>query len=268
MSLGPIDSTTAPATPLVVAIDGPAASGKSSTAQWVARELGFLHADSGALYRAATAARLREGGDPADWTEGSVLAAASRLVTIAPGRTTFTCLLDGMEVEEELRGEAVTRLVSRVAQMPRVRAWVNERVRELARTHSIVVDGRDIGTVVFPDAGLKIFLVADSWERARRRLVQRLERAPTEAEIAEETDRLVQRDAQDATQTVQARNAVLIDTTHLTQPEQVERIVALARAVQRGGGHQPGTGGSAAADSAAADAAAGDPVPGGERARP
>ncbi len=230
--------------PLVVAIDGPAASGKSSTAQWVARELGFLHADSGALYRAATAARLRQGGDPAAWTEGSVLEAAARAVTVAPGRTTFVCLLDGEEAEDELRGEEVTRLVSLVARMPAVREWVNERVREVARTHSIVVDGRDIGTVVFPDAGLKVFLVADSWERARRRLVQRLRRAPTEAEIAEETDRLVHRDAQDATQTVQARDAVLIDTTHLTQPEQVERIVALARAVQRGSGRSSEGGGA------------------------
>ncbi|HEY0970287.1 MAG TPA: (d)CMP kinase [Gemmatimonadales bacterium] len=230
--------------PLVVAIDGPAASGKSSTAQWVARELGFLHADSGALYRAATAARLRQGGDPEGWSEASVLESAVRLVTVAPGRTTFLCLLDGEEAEEELRGEAVTRLVSLVARMPGVREWVNDRVREVARTNSIVVDGRDIGTVVFPDAELKIFLVADSWERARRRLVQRLGRAPAEAEIAEETDRLVRRDAQDATQTVQAPDAVLIDTTHLTQPEQVERIVALARAVQRGAGRLSGAPGA------------------------
>lgn len=220
--------------PLVVAIDGPAASGKSSTAQWVARELGILHADSGALYRAATAARLRAGGDPAEWSEASVLDAAARHVGIAPGTTTFRSLLDGVPAEEELRGEAVTRLVSRVAQMPGVRGWVNAKIREVARTHAIVVDGRDIGTAVFPDAALKVFLVADPWERARRRLVQRLGRAPVQAEIAEETDRLVHRDAQDATQTRQAADAVLIDTTYLTQREQVERIVALARAVERG----------------------------------
>jgi cytidylate kinase len=84
---------------------------------------------------------------------------------------------------------------------------------------------------VFPEADLKVFLVADPWERARRRLVQRLGRGPTDAEIAEETDAIVQRDAKDATQTVQATDAVLIDTTYLTQAEQVERIVALARAV-------------------------------------
>ena len=99
----------------------------------------------------------------------------------------------------------------------------------------MVVDGRDIGTVVFPDATLKIFLIADSWERARRRLLQRLDRRPTDAEIAEETERLVQRDAKDALQTVQAADAVLIDSTSLTQPDQVERIVALANAVTHRG---------------------------------
>jgi len=95
------------------------------------------------------------------------------------------------------------------------------------------VDGRDIGTTVFPDAPLKIFLVADPWERARRRLTQRLSRRPTDVEIAAETDLLVQRDSRDATQTVQAKDAVLLDTTYLTQAEQVERIVALARAVSQ-----------------------------------
>ena len=218
----------------VVAIDGPAASGKSSTAQWVARELRFLHADSGALYRAATAARLRDGGDPDGWTEASVLRAAER-VSVVPGETTFVPLLDDLAADDELRGEAVTAQVSRVARMPGVRRWVNEQVRSCARRHDIVVDGRDIGTAVLPDAAVKIFLVADPWERARRRLLQRLGRAPKDAEIAEETDRLVHRDAQDALQTVQAPDAVLIDTTYLTQREQVERIVALVRAAARAG---------------------------------
>ena len=230
--------------PLVVAIDGPAASGKSSTAQWVARELGVLHADSGALYRAATAARLRDDADAERWTEDSVLEAVRR-VSLVPGETTFVPLLDGAAADDELRGDAVTRHVSRVAKMPRVREWVNEQVRACARAHAIVVDGRDIGTAVLPDAAVKIFLVADPWERARRRLLQRLSRAPQESEIAEETDRLVQRDALDALQTVQAPDAILIDTTYLTQREQVERIVALARAVERGGSRGPSTAGDA-----------------------
>jgi cytidylate kinase len=218
----------------VIAIDGPAASGKSSTAQWVADELRFLHVDSGALYRAATALALREGGTPDGWTEALVLELA-RDVSLVPGTTSFVPRIRGAAADEEIRGAEVTKCVSKVAQMPGVRAWVNERVREAAVGHSVVVDGRDIGTVVFPGADLKIFLVADPWERARRRLTQRLGRRPAEAEIAEETERLVQRDSRDATQTVQARDAILLDTTYLTQAEQVERIVALARAVSHRG---------------------------------
>jgi cytidylate kinase len=214
----------------VIAIDGPAASGKSSTAQWVAQQLGYRHVDSGALYRAITAARLRKPDDNDDWTERDVLGEGDR-VRLVPLGTSFAPLIDGERVETELRGSDVTRLVSRVASMPGVRDWVNAQVRLAAVEHDVVVDGRDIGTVVFPDADLKIFLVADSWERARRRLIQRLDRSPTDDEIAEETERLVHRDAKDATQTVQAKDAVLIDTTRLTQEEQVERIVALARAV-------------------------------------
>jgi cytidylate kinase len=214
----------------VIAIDGPAASGKSSTAQWVAQQLGFRHVDSGALYRAATAAQLRRAIPESAWSEEQVCESAGS-IELVPRGTSFAPLIDGKSVDAELRGAEVTRYVSRVASMPRVRQWVNERVREAASQHDVVADGRDMGTTVFPDATLKVFLVADSWERARRRLVQQLGRSPTDEEIAEETDRIVQRDARDATQTVQAKDAVLIDTTYLTQEEQVERIVALARAV-------------------------------------
>jgi len=175
---------------MVIAIDGPAASGKSSTAAWVARELGYRHLDSGGLYRAETARRL------------------------------------GIA---DLRSPEVTAAVSSVAQMPEVRAAVNAELRRVAAAEDVVVDGRDIGSVVFPDAQLKIFLVADPWERARRRLHQRLGRSATDAEIADETRLLVERDASDATNTLQARDAVLIDTTYLTQQDQVERIVTLAR---------------------------------------
>jgi cytidylate kinase len=216
----------------VIAIDGPAASGKSSTAHWVAERLGYLHVDSGSLYRAATAAALRDLPEADRWTEESVCRSASR-VTLSPGATAFEALIDGKRAEEEIRGPAVTNHVSRVARMQKVREWVNSQVRRTADRHDVVVDGRDIGTVVFPDADLKVFLVADPWERARRRLTQRLDRAPVDVEIAEETDRLVHRDAQDATQTTQAMDAILMDTTYLTQADQVERIVALAKAVTR-----------------------------------
>ena len=215
---------------IVIAIDGPAASGKSSTAQWVAKRLGFNHVDSGAIYRAITAAALRRSADAATWTERFVLEGGGS-VALQPDGRSFAPTIGGERVDEQIRGADVTRHVSRVAAMPGVRAWVNDQVRATAGSFDIVVDGRDMGTAVFPNAQLKVFLIADPWERARRRLLQSLGRSPSDDEIAEETDRLVRRDAGDATQTVQAADAVLIDTTYLTQEEQVERIVALARAV-------------------------------------
>lgn len=223
---------------IVIAIDGPAASGKSSTALWVAERLGFKHVDSGAFYRAATAAWLRgKGTDPESWTEDDVLKAAKKAVSLAESEKGFVPHIEGAPADDEIRGPEVTKHVSAVAKMPRVREWVNQQVREAARKHSVVVDGRDMGTAVFPDADVKIFLVADPWERARRRLIQQLQRSPTDEEIAEETDRLVRRDARDAQQTGQAADAVLLDTTYLTQEDQVDRIVALANAVtQRGDG--------------------------------
>jgi cytidylate kinase len=194
----------------------------------VAERLGFCHVDSGSLYRAATAAALRRSADADRWSEEDVRRAVSD-ITLCAVAGAVVPLLAGEELGEELRGAEVTRHVSRVAQMPRIRQWVNELVRSSASSHSVVVDGRDIGTVVFPHADLKVFLVADPWERARRRLLQRSGQSPTDEDIAAETERLVLRDARDATQTVQAKDAVLIDTTHLTQEAQVERIVALAR---------------------------------------
>jgi cytidylate kinase len=216
----------------VVAIDGPAASGKSSTAEWVARELGYCHVDSGALYRAAAAAAIRTGLAPEEWTSRHVLEAA-RIVSLALSGNSMVPQLDGAPADLEIRSLAVNAAVSRVARMQPVRAWVNERVRQVAAERNVVVDGRDMGTAVFPEADVKVYLVADPWERAKRRLVQHLRRLPTDEEIAAETDRLVHRDAADATQSIQARDAVLIDTTHLLQEEQVARIVALARAATR-----------------------------------
>jgi cytidylate kinase len=211
----------------VIAIDGPAASGKSSTAQMVAERLGFLHVDSGSLYRAATAAMLRREKDATKWTEGSVLDAA-RPVELRAARTSFYPVLEGRAIEDEIRGKDVTRHVSRVAQMPRVREWVNGRVREAAESKDVVVDGRDMGTVVFPDADLKIFLVADSRERALRRLRQRGTPA-SEQLLDDETIRIKERDERDAKQTVPAADAVTIDTTGLNQAEQVEQIVGLSK---------------------------------------
>jgi cytidylate kinase len=213
---------------MAIAIDGPAASGKSSTAKAIARTLGFRHVDSGALYRAATAARVRQGGDVETWTEESVLDAA-RAVSLAPTEHGFAALLDGAEADAEMRSEDVTSKVSVVARMESVREWVNSLVRKAGEEYDVVVDGRDIGTVVFPDAALKVFLVAAPGERAKRRLLERLHREPTELEIAEETGKIVLRDEMDAKQSGRAPDSVFIDTTHLAQEDQIAQIVELAR---------------------------------------
>ena len=222
-----------PSRPLVIAIDGPAASGKSSTAKRVAAVLGIRHVDSGGLYRAATAAMLRRATDAATWTEATVLEAA-RGVTLEPVDGTFRPLLDGVAAEAELRGVAVTSRVSVAARMPGVRAWVNGMIRSAATSYPVVVDGRDMGSVVFPEAAVKVFLAADPRERARRRLLERLGRAPEPGEVDAEVAELTRRDAADAAQTIEAAGAVRIDTTRLTPAEQVERIVALARGVVPG----------------------------------
>ncbi len=225
----PLEITTSDAPAFVLAIDGPAASGKSSTAQWVAQRLSVRHVDSGAFYRALTHLGLQSAQSPADWTEVEMLALAGRVSWLLTERSVVP-VVDGSPVDEALRGLQVTRNVSRVAQMGPVREWVNTMVRAAAHASAVVVDGRDIGTAVFPNAQLKVFLVADPWERARRRLIQRLGRSPSHPEIAEETELLVLRDAKDATQSAPARDAITIDTTSLTQEEQVERIVQLAKA--------------------------------------
>ena len=215
---------------MAIAIDGPAASGKSSTSKAIARTLGFHHVDSGALYRAATAARARAGGDVETWTEDSVLEAA-RVVSLSPAEFGFTTLLDGANADTEMRGEGVTSKVSAVAKIPGVRDWVNSLVRRTGEEFDVVVDGRDIGTVVFPSAALKVFLVAAPGERAKRRLLERLHRDPTDDEIAEETGKIILRDEMDAAQSARAPEAIVIDTTHMAQADQIARIVELARAV-------------------------------------
>jgi cytidylate kinase len=197
----------------------------------VAEKLGYLHVDSGSLYRAATAAALRRESDVSKWTEQTVLDSA-RGIELRAARTSFYPVIDGHAMEEEIRGPNVTDNVSRVAQMKRVRQWVDDKVRAAAASRDVVVDGRDIGTVVFPNADLKIFLVADSRERAARRLRQR--GTPTSQQMLDdETIRIIERDARDAGQTVPAADSVMIDTTGLTQQEQVEQIVTLAK--QRSG---------------------------------
>jgi len=218
----------------VIAIDGPAASGKSSTGALVARRLGWAHLDSGALYRALTLAAL-DNLDQPSWSGQRIVALAEGLpVRLVLVSDVFRPEVAGVDVEEAIRSERVTRHVSAVAAIPEVRTWVNARQREAAAGHSsgVVVDGRDIGTVVFPDAPLKIFLTATPDERARRRLSQR-GRAIGADEVRRESQALAARDEADATRPVAplkpAPDAVLLDSTALTLEEQVRQVVELAQ---------------------------------------
>ena len=219
----------------VIAIDGPAASGKSSTAGLVAERLGWAHLDSGALYRALTLAAIDNLGE--EWPAQQVLDLAERLpVRLVLAGTQFRPEVAGADVEEAIRGDRVTRYVSVVAAIPEVRTWVNTHQRRAvqggAGRQGVVVDGRDIGTVVFPEAPLKIFLTATADARARRRLFQRGQQVDGEL-VRRESEALAARDAADSNRRVAplkpAPDAVLLDTTALTLEQQVAQVVELAR---------------------------------------
>ncbi len=217
--------------PLVIAIDGPAASGKSSTAARVARRLGMAHIDSGSLYRALTwlalEQRIAGAGD-------IVIAADASGIHLAPaGLDLVVMAAEGTSLESAIRTPRVTAGVTGVAAMPAVRDWVNERLRRAAgAAGGAVLDGRDIGTVVFPDARLKVFLTASPEARAWRRLRQRgLD--PDPAAVRQEAAVLAERDRLDAARAVaplrRADDAVELDTTSLGFEDQVDRIVEMAR---------------------------------------
>ncbi len=226
----------------VIAIDGPAASGKSTTARAVAEALGFQHLDSGALYRGVTLVALREAaargapaGDPLHVLDAeTVLRAAEDWgLRLLPDGHGFSAYLQGEPVDAAIRAPNVTAHVSAVSAVAVIREWVNIHLRSMIRAGmDVVVDGRDIGTVVFPDAVLKIFLTATPEARAGRRLAQRGE--PTDpGTVAEEATLLAARDQADSTRALapllRADDAVDLDTTHLSFAQQVERIVGLAR---------------------------------------
>jgi cytidylate kinase len=219
----------------VIAIDGPSGSGKSTTARAVARALGFAHLDSGALYRAITLAALDAGED----LRGDALTglAGSLPVRLAIVDDAFRPEVAGVDVSDAIRDERVTARVSAVAAMPAVRQWVNEALRAAVERcpQGVVVDGRDIGTVVFAEAPLKIFLTASPEERARRRSLQTARPGGAESEVGAVQEDMARRDQADRTRAVAplavARDAVQLDTTGMEFGEQVGRIVALARQV-------------------------------------
>jgi cytidylate kinase len=224
---------------IVVALDGPAGSGKSSTARALAATLGYRHLDSGAFYRAITLAALRAGIDPERWgglTHGEL----DRLeVHGVPHETGYRMTVAGQDVGEAIRGADVNAHVSRMAAVPAVREWLMDALREAGSRGGLVADGRDIGTVVFPRAELKAYLVCAPEERARRRLLERGETDVSDQALREEAARLQGRDEIDSSRAVaplaQADDAVLVDTTRMSFAEQVETLAQLARERMAGG---------------------------------
>lgn len=219
---------------IIIAIDGPAGSGKSSTAKAVAAALGYRHLDSGAFYRAITLAAQRAGLPPERWVELSAAELDALGVEAVSTPTGYAMRVGGADVSEAIRSPEVNAGVSRMAAVPAVRDWLLGALRRAGERGGLASDGRDIGTVVFPDAELKVFLVAAREERARRRLLEQGVSAPDGEAIRAEAARLTDRDARDSGRAVapllRAADAVLLDTTDLPFDAQVRAIVRLARA--------------------------------------
>lgn len=205
-------------TALIVAIDGPSGVGKSTLAAALARRLGLRHVDTGAYYRAATLAALKAGFDAEDPALAEAVARAR--IERRDGRT----LLDGVDVEDEIRRPSVTSRVSAVARHPRVRALLVERQRAEVGDQGAVVDGRDAGTVVVPDADLKVWLTVMPIVRARRRIGQF---KPLPTTIDEQATALAYRDMLDAAQMEKAADAVHVDGTDKSVEQLVDELLGL-----------------------------------------
>ena len=207
---------------MVIAIDGPAGAGKSSVARGVAAELDFTYLDSGAMYRCVALAGILRGADLDDPEEMGELAAGLR-IDLEGGRVE----LDGREVSKVIREPAVSEASSRVSIHPKVREAMVASQRRMIAAGDYVAEGRDIGTVVSPDAPLKVFLTASAPERARRRAAQTGEDEVAVLQAQLERDRRDQNREHSALRP--AEDAVEIDTTGLSQEDVVARVVALAR---------------------------------------
>ena len=215
-----------------IAIDGPAGAGKSTLARALARELGYLYVDTGAIYR-TVALRAREAGaDPSDPEQVAPLLENLDLRMDYGGDGVQRMYLSGRDVTETIRENEVSALASQVAALPAVREFLLDFQRKQAREHDVVMDGRDIGTVVLPQAGVKIFLTAAPEARARRRTAELLQRGQ-DADFDEILREIRQRDEQDENRPVaplrQAEDAALLDTTNLDLKGSLEALLTLVR---------------------------------------
>ena len=219
----------------VVTIDGPAAAGKSTTARAAANRLGFLYLDTGALYR-TFALKTLERGASADDPEAIERCAGATALDLAGTPDRPQVWLDGVDVSDRIRTPGVSEMSSRLAALPAVRRWLIGIQRGLRERGPLIAEGRDLGTVVFPDADVKIFLDADPETRALRRYqeLQGLGMAVSREDVGEEVDR---RDVRDRTRAesplVAARDAIVIDTSKLDLEGQIQAVLAAVRAHPR-----------------------------------
>ena len=209
-----------------VAIDGPSGAGKSTLAKRLAGELGYVYVDTGAMYRAIGLYTLRQGKDPKDAAAVEALLPQINMeAKPAPGGQQM--LLNGEDVTAEVRREEVGMAASAVSAHPAVRAFLLEKQREMARSQNVLMDGRDIGTVVLPDATVKIFLTAAAEARAQRRMKELVEKGQPKSFEAVLAD-VLQRDLQDSTRAAaplkQAEDAIRLDTTYLDFDESFVRM--------------------------------------------
>ncbi len=217
---------------IVVAIDGPAGSGKSTTAREVANRLGYLYLDTGAMYRALGLSLLRSGRNPDDERQASACAWEME-IEFDVGEGSQRILVDGEDVTDLIRTPEVSDAASRVAVHPQVREVLISLQQAMGTTGGIVLEGRDTGTVVFPKAELKVFLVADVDERARRRWDEMLARGE-DADLRVLVRQIRERDARDEETQVRsgewpAPDAIRLDTTGMAIEDQVSQVLSLAR---------------------------------------
>ena len=223
----------------VVAIDGPSASGKSTVARRVARELGWNYVDSGAMYRGLTWTCYRAGVDVKDAAAVMALLARQVWTLVDDGAGAVTFEIDGVRYTQELRSEPVRERVSDIAAIPGVREFMVRQFRRSAGLGPLVMEGRDIGTVVFPDTRHKFYLDASPEERARRRLGDILE-LEGRGDVAHVKSSLERRDQKDSSRSVaplkRAADAEVIDSTGMSIDQVVAHIVSRVRAGTEGGG--------------------------------